>query len=108
MFTALKGLIFITTSITVQPKFLSLNGNLSLRDNGLIVFVNFSFSSRCDLHDTYIFCGGERGGGNGLDYSYVVGPAHPENSRRQFALLSSFISSFPQKIRKNENCDQKY
>ena len=51
VFTALKGLIFITTSITVQPKFLSLNGNLSLRDNGLIVFVNFSFSSGCDLHD---------------------------------------------------------
>ena len=51
MFTALKGLIFITRSITVQPKFLSLNGNLSLRDIGLIVFVNFSFSSGCDLHD---------------------------------------------------------
>ena len=51
MFTALKGLIFITTSITVQPKFLSLNGNLSLRDNELIAFVNFSFSSGCDLHD---------------------------------------------------------
>ena len=32
-------------------KFLSWNGKLSLRDNRLIVFVNFSFSSGCDLQD---------------------------------------------------------
>ena len=50
-FTPLKGLIFITRSITVQPKSLFFNGKLSLRDNGPIVFVNFSFSSGCDLHD---------------------------------------------------------
>ena len=30
------------------------NAKLSLRDNGLIVFMNFSFSSGCDLHDNYI------------------------------------------------------
>ena len=49
--TSLKDLIFITISITVQLKFLSLNGKLYVRDNRLIVFVNFSFSSGCDLHD---------------------------------------------------------
>ena len=40
---SLKSLIYITvqSQITVQPKFLSLNGNLSLRNNRLIVFVNF-------------------------------------------------------------------
>ena len=48
---SLKSLIYITRLITVQPKFLSLNGNLSLRDNRLLVFVNFSFSSGGDLHD---------------------------------------------------------
>ena len=51
MLTSLKGLIFITRSITVQPKFLSLNGKLSVRDNRLLVFVNFSLSSECDLLD---------------------------------------------------------
>ena len=51
MFAPLKGLIFITRSITVQPKSLFFNAKLSLRDNGPIVFVNFSFSSGCDLHD---------------------------------------------------------
>ena len=51
VFTPLKGLIFITRSITVQPKFLFFNAKLSLRDNRLSVFVNFSFSSGCDLHD---------------------------------------------------------
>ena len=50
-FTPFKGLIFITRSITVQPKFLFFNAKLSLRDNRLSVFVNFSFSSGCDLHD---------------------------------------------------------
>ena len=35
----------------VQPKFLFFNAKLSLRDNRLIVFVNFSFSSGCDLHN---------------------------------------------------------
>ena len=40
--TSLKDLIFITRSITVQPKFLSLNGKLYVRDNRLLVFVNFS------------------------------------------------------------------
>ena len=49
--TSLKDLIFITRSITVQPKFLSLNGKLSVRDNRLLVFVNFSLSSECDLLD---------------------------------------------------------
>ena len=43
--TSLKDLIFITRSITVQPKFLSLNGKLYVRDNRIPVFVNFSFSS---------------------------------------------------------------
>ena len=38
---SLKSWIYITRLITVQPKFLSLNGNLSLRNNRLIVFVNF-------------------------------------------------------------------
>ena len=51
VFASLKGLIFITRSITVQPKSLFFNAKLSLRDNGPIVFVNFSFSSGCDLHD---------------------------------------------------------
>ena len=49
--TSLKDLIFITISITVQLKFLSLNGKLYVRDNRLLVFVNFSFSCGCDLHD---------------------------------------------------------
>ena len=40
--TSLKDLIFIIRSITVQPKFLSLNGNLYVRDDRLLVFVNFS------------------------------------------------------------------
>ena len=40
--TSLKDLIFITRSITVQLKFLSLNGKLYVRDNRLLVFVNFS------------------------------------------------------------------
>ena len=31
--------------------FISLNDNLSLRDNRLFVFVDFSFSSGCDVHD---------------------------------------------------------
>ena len=31
--------------------FFFFNAKLSLRDNGLIAFVNFSFSSGCDLHD---------------------------------------------------------
>ena len=48
---SLIDLIFITRSITVQLKFLSLNGKLYVHDNRLLVFVNFSFSSRCDLHD---------------------------------------------------------
>ena len=51
VYTPLKGLIFITRSITVQPKFLFFNAKLSLRDNRIIAFVNFSFSSGCDLHD---------------------------------------------------------
>ena len=51
VFIPLKGVIFITRSITVQPKFLFFNAKLSLRDNRLSVFVNFSFSSGCDLHD---------------------------------------------------------
>ena len=38
---SLKSLIYITRLITVKPRFLSLNGNLSLRNNRLIVFVNF-------------------------------------------------------------------
>ena len=42
-FTPLKGLIFITRSITVQRKFLFFNTKLSLRDNRLIAFVNFYF-----------------------------------------------------------------
>ena len=41
----------IFSSGSVQPKFLFLNAKLSLRDNRLIVFVNFSFSSGCNLHD---------------------------------------------------------
>ena len=49
--TSLKDLIFPTKSITVQLKFLSLNGKLYVRDNRLLVFVNFSFSSGYDLHD---------------------------------------------------------
>ena len=49
--TSLKDLIFITRSITVQPKFLSLNAKLHVRDNRLHVFVNFSLSSGSDLHD---------------------------------------------------------
>ena len=40
--TSLKDLIFIIRSITVQPKFLSLDGKLYVRDNRLLVFVNFS------------------------------------------------------------------
>ena len=47
--TSSKDLIFNTRSITVQPKFLSLNGKLYVRDNR--VFVNFSLSSGYDLHD---------------------------------------------------------
>ena len=38
---SLKSLIYITRLITVKPRFLSLNGNPSLRNNRLIVFVNF-------------------------------------------------------------------
>ena len=34
--TSLKDLIFITRSVTVQPKFLSLNGKLYVRDNRLL------------------------------------------------------------------------
>ena len=49
--TSLKDLIFNTRSITVQPKFLSLNGKLYVRDNRIPVFVNFSLSSGYDLHD---------------------------------------------------------
>ena len=41
--TSLKDFIFITRSITVQLKFLSLNGKLYVCDNRLLVFVNFSF-----------------------------------------------------------------
>ena len=41
----------IFSSGSVQPKFLFLNAKLSLRDNELVVFANFSFSSGCDLHD---------------------------------------------------------
>ena len=48
---SLIDLIFITRSITVQLKFLSLNGKLYVRDNRLLEFVNFSFSCGCDLHD---------------------------------------------------------
>ena len=51
VFTPLKGLIFIIRSITVQPKFLFFNDKLSWRDNRLVVFVNFSFSNGCNLHD---------------------------------------------------------
>ena len=51
LFTPLKGLIFIKRLITVQPKFLSLNSKLSLRDNEFIVFVKFSLSSGSDLHE---------------------------------------------------------
>ena len=47
---SLKSLIYITRLITVKPWFLSLNINLSLRDNRLIVVVNNSFSSGCDLY----------------------------------------------------------
>ena len=47
---SLKSLIYITRLITVKPWFLSLNGNLSLRDNRLIVVVNNLFSSECDLY----------------------------------------------------------
>ena len=49
--TSLKDLIFIIRSITVQPKFLSLNGKLYVRDNRLLVSLNFPLSSRRDLHD---------------------------------------------------------
>ena len=49
--TSLKDLIFNTRSITVQPKFLSLNGKLYVRDDRIPVFVNFSLSSGYDLHD---------------------------------------------------------
>ena len=49
--TSLKDLIFIIRSITVQPKFLSLNGKLYVRDNRLLVSLNFPLSSGCDLHD---------------------------------------------------------
>ena len=49
VWASLKGLIFITRSTTVQPKFLSLKR--LLRDNRLLVFVNFSLSGECDLHD---------------------------------------------------------
>ena len=49
--TSLKDFIFITRSVTVQPKFLSLNGKLYVRDNRIPVFVNFSLSSGYDLHD---------------------------------------------------------
>ena len=49
--TSLKDLIFNTRSITVQLKFLSLNGKLYVRDNRIPVFVNFSLSSWYDLHD---------------------------------------------------------
>ena len=49
--TSLKDFIFITRSFTIQLKFLSLNGKLYVRDNRLLVFVNFSFSNGCDLHD---------------------------------------------------------
>ena len=48
---SLIDLIFITRSITVQLKFLSLNGKLYVHDNRLLVIVNFSFSNGCDLHD---------------------------------------------------------
>ena len=51
VFTPLNGWIFITRLITAQPKCHSSNVKLSLSDNRLIVFVNFSFSSGCDLHD---------------------------------------------------------
>ena len=51
VFTPLKGLIFTIRSITVQPNFLFFNDKLSWRDNRLIVFVNFSFSNGCNLHD---------------------------------------------------------
>ena len=56
MLTSLKDLIFLTRSITVQIKFISLNGKLYVRDNRLLVFVNFSFSSGCDLHDRSQIC----------------------------------------------------
>ena len=49
--TSLKDLILIIRSITVQPKFLSWNGKLHVRDNRLLVFVNFSLSSGSDLRD---------------------------------------------------------
>ena len=49
--TSLKDLIFITRSVTVQPKFLSLNGKLYVRDNRLLVSLNFPLSSGCDLHE---------------------------------------------------------
>ena len=51
-FTPLKGMISSQDrSQHNLSKFLSWNGKLSLRDNRLIVFVNFSFSNGCDLHD---------------------------------------------------------
>ena len=51
VFTPLNGWIFITRLITAQPKCHSSNVKLSLSDNRLIVFVNLSFSSGCDLRD---------------------------------------------------------
>ena len=39
VFAPLKGFIFITRSITVQPKSLFFNAKLSLCDNGLIVMI---------------------------------------------------------------------
>ena len=39
VFAPLKGLIFITRSITVQPKSLFFNAKLCLCDNGLIVMI---------------------------------------------------------------------
>ena len=41
--TSLKDLIFIIRSITVQPKFLSLNGKLYVRDNRLLSPWTFHF-----------------------------------------------------------------
>ena len=49
--TSLKDFIFITRSFTIQLKFLSLNGKLYVRDNRLLVFLNFPLSSGWDLHD---------------------------------------------------------
>ena len=71
-------------------------GSLTLSNKSIVIANSYS----------HFFWGEERGGENGLDYSYVVGSPHPvgtllktpDGNSRWFNI---FVSSFPQTIARN-------